>query len=157
MNKAYAHIVSKHFDRTVEKLRDNLVQKLGFEKAMLGAAIAPHTPLPLFDESLPGTATPLRGLFVSEFLLMQAPLVSALPPEDAARVTVNAVAGGVQVTVHGAITQAIRGELTRNTAPEQAPALEKAMALHNQMHMAQSAPSQTGEIFPPVQIGRAHV
>lgn len=150
LNKAYAHIVSKHFDRTVEKLRDNLVQKLGFEKAMLGAAIAPHTPLPLFDDPLPETATQLRGLFASEFLLTQAPLVSALPPEDAARVTVNAVAGGVQVTVHGAITQAIRGELTRNTAPEQAPALEKAMTLHNQMHMAQSAPSQTGEIFPPV-------
>jgi type III restriction enzyme len=150
LNKAYAHIVSKHFDRTVEKLRDNLVQKLGFEKAMLGAAIAPHTPLPLFDDPLPETATQLRGLFASEFLLTQAPLVSALPLEDAARVTVNAVAGGVQVTVHGAITQAIRGELTRNTAPEQAPALEKAMTLHNQMHMAQSAPSQTGEIFPPV-------
>ena len=150
LNKAYAHIVSQHFDRTVEKLRDNLVQKLGFEKEMLGAAIAPYTPLPLFDDPLPEAANPLRGLFASEFSLMQAPLVSALPPEDATRVTVNTVSGGVQVTVHGAITKAIRDELTRNTAPEQVPALQKAMALHNQMHMAQSAPSQTGEVFPPV-------
>ena len=153
LNKAYAHIVSKHFDRTVEKLRDNLVQKLGFEKAMLGAAIAPHTSLPLFDDPVPddpATSPQLRGLFTSDFLLSHAPMVSALPPEDAARVAVQASPDGVQVRVYGAITQAIRGELTRNSAPEQAPALEKAMALHNQMHMAQSAPSQTGEVFPPV-------
>lgn len=150
LGKAYAHIVSTHFDRTVEKLRDNMVQKLGFEKAMLGAAIAPQTPLPLFDDMPSGVPSHLQGLFSSDFVLAQAPLVSALPSTDAERVTVNATPDGVKVKVLGAITEEIRHELVRNVAPEQAQALEKAMALHNQMHMAQSAPSQTGEVFPPM-------
>lgn len=150
LNKAYAHIVSKHFDRTVEKIRDNLVQKLGFEKAMLGAAIAPLMPMPLFDDMAPSEPEHLRGLYSSDFFLDQAPLVSTLPAEDAMRVKINAVQGGVQVKVFGAITEEIRGELTRNIKMEQVPTLEKAMTLHNQMHMAQSAPSQTGKVFAPV-------
>ena len=150
LNKAYAHIVSKKFDATVEKIRDNLVQKLGFEKAMLGAAIMPTMPLPLFDDVPSSEPEHLRGLYSSDFIVEQAPLVSALPPEEAARVQVTAVNGGVQVTVFGAITESIRGALTNNVAPAQLPAMDKAIALHNQMHMAKSAPSQTGEIFAAI-------
>jgi len=150
LSKAYAHIVSKQFDSTVEKIRDNLVQKLGFEKAMLGAAIVPMSTAPLFDDNPPNEPEHLRGLYASNFIVAQAPMVTALPQEDATRVVVSAAQGAVQVKVFGAITEAIRKALTSHVAAEQLPALEKAMTLHNQMHMAQSAPSQTGQVFAPV-------
>ncbi len=150
MNKAYAHIVSDKFETTVDKLRERMVEKLGFNPSDLGSAFvaAPQAPLAGLEAPTQPLAPALRGLHMSTFTLPETPMIGMLPAAQAQRVVLHSSAQGTQMQVYGAITEPMRElVLAGITAPKELAAVNDRINLHNDISRAQSSPAQRGEAF----------
>jgi type III restriction enzyme len=154
LNKAYAHIVSDKFETTVDRLRERMVEKLGFNKSGLGSAfVAAQPDLSNLDQPAQPLPPVLRGLHTSTFTLPQVPMVGALPPAEQARLRIHTTPQGATVQVFGAITQPIRELLHAHleaATPAQTVAFDERINLHNDIERASNSPAQRGVAFAKI-------
>lgn len=143
LNKAYAHVSESRFGEAAYALADRLIQGMGFEALDIASMIAPQIPLsgmdtgPLFKApTLPELAVEVPG----KIELPELDNVRTEPTEKGVRVV---VAGHVHESLAEQLTSAQRGAVNKEK-------VERAIAQHNAVVAAQTAPVSRGVPFVPV-------
>jgi type III restriction enzyme len=154
LNKSYAHVVARSFAQAASRLKDRMVQNMGFDPMDAGALFTPpQLTMPMPDGStrtqpkVPDLALELSGADCAK-------VVESLPPEVAAAVQVLPTSTGATLLLSGGVPRAtvvLACEYLADAVPtaqkaEVTQQLSDHLALIDQC----SAPSELGRPFAAV-------
>ncbi len=148
LNKAYTHIVAENFAQAAAKLKDRMVQNMGFERLETAALIIPQQPLPLTGGS-GGSAEPVMP--DCHIALPNMPDTQNWPEELKAVVQIRETTQGATILLKGNIASDLLAQaeaFISKTVPEKVRnAVKEQFDAHRAIRQALRAPAQLGLHF----------